>query len=56
MTDKKTRVTITPYDSKTFPWQAKAGIHTWVFESIEEAKTAIQGRFGDCVFKIKEAK
>lgn len=50
----KTIVTITPYRSIVFPWMAKVGRNTWVFESVEIAKTAMIARFGDCIFRIRE--
>lgn len=49
----KTTVAIRPYDSPCFPWEARVGIHSWVFETIEAAKIAMEGRFGDCKFVMK---
>lgn len=48
-----TKVVIRPYDSKAFPWEARVGIHSWVFETLEIAKAAMEGRFGKCIFTVK---
>lgn len=50
----KTRVSIKPNASKAFPWSAKVGIHTWVFETVDQAKRFMTGRFGDCIFTVRE--
>ena len=51
-----TKVRITPYPfSKEFPWMAKLKKESWGFPSIEAAKSAMIGRFGDCVFTVKES-
>lgn len=47
---EKTTVLIQPYGSRAFPWMAKVGIHSWVFETVEDAKIAMEGRFGACKF------
>ena len=47
-----TRIVLTPYPSKVFPWKATAPAQRYssVFETKEGAKAAMEVRFGSCKF------
>lgn len=47
-------VTIKPYPSSAFPWEAKTKNYSNVFTSVEEAKRFMESRFGKCTFVIKQ--
>lgn len=48
-----THVTIRPYPSPFYPWEAKTKDYSNVFASVEAAKQAMEARFGQCEFKIR---
>lgn len=52
--DRKMRVTIRPYPSPFFPWEAKTKGYSNVFVSVEAAKKAMEARFGPCEFVIPQ--
>lgn len=47
------KVIIEPYQSPYFPWKVRAKGYTNVFETLEAAKNAAYGRFGNCDITIK---
>lgn len=48
------KVIIRPYPSEAFPWEVKTKGYTSVYESLQAAKNAVYGRFGNCKIEVKD--